>query len=213
MRSSSRLIVMIALFVLLAVGVVGLAYAQDATATTDTSTTSGTGTTGMIQCDADLIQNLFIAQHFFGFDQVASQMATNGADTSGMVDLNTIDKGQYTPWFNAPMTGTGPWSPDQINTVSSLLAMDDATLQSTLMQGQDTSTLTALQPVTVAGEPAECTQLRTELNRFFSVLAYGNFSGMLTLPSSTGGTSSSGTGSSGTGSTDVTPEATTSANG
>ncbi len=185
MNKSGRFIVIAAVFALLALIGASFAQAQDATATTDTSGTTGTtaestaAAGSMVQCDADLITNLYIAEHFFGFDQVANQMMTNGS--TSMVDLNTIDKGQFNAWFNTPMSGTGPWTTDQVNSVSSMLAMDDATLQSTMMNGATPST--TLNPVSVAGENPTCTQLRTELTRFFDVIAYESATGAISMPS------------------------------
>lgn len=208
MSKLNRFVVMFTVVCLAVVSGVLFVNAQDATATPAASTS----TTGMIQCDADLIQNLYVAQHFFGFDQIGSQMMANGATASSMVDLNTIDKGQFTPWFNAPMTGAGPWTTDQLNTVAGMMAMDDATLHSTMMAGQDSSTLTNLSPVTVAGEDPACTQLRTELARFWGILSFENFTGAITMPSA----GASGTGTTGTGVTAPiapVPEATAASNG
>jgi hypothetical protein len=63
-----------------------------------------------------------------------------------------------------------------------MLMMDDSSLQSTLQNasGADTSALTPLNPPSVSSEVPECSQLRTELNRFFTVIAYQNFTGALT---------------------------------
>ena len=157
---------------------------------------------GAVKCDSDLILNLYIADRFFGFTKVQDQIKTAGADTSTWVDLNTIDKGQFTPWFNGEMAGTSlgalTLNDQQIGTLSSTLLMDAATRQQMMDSvaagtGTDMTTISPLPQASVAGEAAECTQLRTELNTFFSTVAFQDFSGALgAMPATTGSTDMSG---------------------
>jgi hypothetical protein len=186
MRKLNRFVVMFTLVAMVFVGALGFVAAQDTTAP------------GTIQCDSDLILNLYVADRFFGFTRVRDQLATGGADVSTFVDLNAINKGQYTPWFDASMmgmigaagsteTGVSPTTgiglnDQQLGTVSSTLMMDDASLQEMMNttvtnMGVDTTTFTQLVPSAIAGEPAECSQLRTELNRFYNTVAFNDFSG------------------------------------
>jgi hypothetical protein len=215
MRKMNRLVLVLALVSLISAGVLGAAQAQDTTA-------------GSIQCDSDLILNLYIAERFFGYSQTRDQLTAGGADTSTWVDLNSINKGQYTPWFDSAMassmggTGTGTTgiglNEQQVGVVSGSLMMDDASRQTMMndsmtASGVDTTTLTQLAPSAVAGEAAECSQLRTELNRFFNVVAFNDYSGAFAGMSDMGTTDTSGTTTDTSGTTDssgmeMTPEAT-----
>src|SRR5215207_6496767 len=93
MRKINRLVLLFALVSLISVGALGAVQAQDTTA-------------GTVQCDSDLILNLYIADRFFGFSQARDQLTAGGADTSTWVNLNTNNKGQYTPWFDSAMAGS-----------------------------------------------------------------------------------------------------------
>ena len=93
--------------------------------------------------------------------------------------------------------------------------MDDASRQAMMddavtAMGTDTTTLTQLTPSTISGEAAECSQLRTELNRFFSTVAFQYYSGAFASMSDMGVTDTSGTGTTNTsGMTgEATPEST-----
>ena len=184
MRNVNRFIVVFSIVSLMAIGALSLVTAQDATP----AAPAGAGT--MVQCDSDLILNLYTAEHFFNFDKVRDQLMSSGTDTSSMVDLNTIDKGQFTPLFNAG-TATSAALPalgdQQISDIATLLMMDDASLQSTL-SGASGASENTLNPPSVSSESPECSQLRNELNRFFTVIAYQNFTGALTGTGATGTT-------------------------
>jgi len=203
MHKLNRLVVMSVLIALVTVGALGFVTAQDTT------------TAGTIQCDSDLILNLYIADRFFGFTRVRDQLATAGIDTSTMVDLNAINKGQFTPWFDAAMMGTIGASgstetgvtattplglnDQQISTISSAFTMDNAALQdqintSAADMGVDTTILTQLTPSTIAGEAPECSQLRTELNQFFSNVALQDVTGALATTGETTGETGAVTG-------------------
>jgi len=78
----------------------------------------------------------------------------------------------------------GQWDPNWMAGVSSAYMLDDATFdqnrQSMFPEGTDSSTISPLNPSSIAGEPAECTQLRNELNRFYRALAFQDFSSINT---------------------------------
>lgn len=184
MNKHIRLVAIVALFALVAGGVFSFVGAQDATAE-PTAMPAGAVPAGSVNCDSDLILNLYIAESYFGFDQVRNQLM--GTTAMPMIDLTTINRGQFAPWFDANMAmATGSSLSDtQVTGLSGMLSMDDATLQSTFSNGAPagTTTTSPLIPLAVAGEATECAQLRTELNRFFQVVAYQNSTGALPLGS------------------------------
>jgi len=152
------------------------------------STTTTTNANGMVTCDANLVLNLYIAERYFGFAAVMDAATTaNTTGTSAFVDLNTIDKGQYTPLFNNLMSmmatntmmmpGT-MMTQDQVQSIGSMMNMDQtdmANQMATMMPpGTDMSSMTTLAIATLPGEPDECTMLRAELNRFYTVLAFND---------------------------------------
>jgi len=160
-----------------------------AEATTDASTGSTTVSNGgLVTCDSDLILNLYVAERYFGFAGVMdAAVAGNTTGTSAFVDLNTIDKGQYTPLFtnlmsmmatNTMMMPGAMMTQDQITSMGSMMNMDQtdmANQMATMMPpGTDMSSMSTLSIASVAGEPEECTMLRAELNRFYSVLAFND---------------------------------------
>lgn len=198
MRNMNRFVVVLALVSLLVVGVISAVTAQD------------TAAPASVQCDSDLILNLYIAERFFGFSNVRDQLIAGGVDTSTWVNLNTINKGQFAPWFDhammgsmgtidtTDMTGMTPLglNDQQVGSLSSTLMLDDASRQlmmddAVVAAGVDTTTLSQLPPPSVAGEAGECSQLRTELNRFFSTVAFQDYSGAFAGMSGTGDMSGS----------------------
>ncbi|MEO8613254.1 MAG: hypothetical protein ABI690_35515 [Chloroflexota bacterium] len=181
-------------------------------------------TSGMTTCDSDLLLNLSIAERFFGFDTLNKEMMTTASDPSTVLDLSTFDRGQYGSLYTTQQSMMDPSKPDygilsdeQYNNVVSALAKNDADFdaQYNTSTGFDASTGTALNSAAVAGEPAECTTLRTQLNRFFrAVLSEDATSGMMIGQSAnTSMTDTTGTGEATAEATssdmaDVTPEAT-----
>jgi hypothetical protein len=105
---------------------------------------------GMIVCDSTLVTLLYLAEHDYGFHS--------------MMDVSTIDKGQFQPWFDAMMSGEmmaeatpdAMMSGDMMEATPEMMGTEDA-----MMQG-----MTTLQPGAVAGEPEACTQLRAEVESF-----------------------------------------------
>ncbi|MBZ0289975.1 MAG: hypothetical protein K8I30_20290 [Anaerolineae bacterium] len=210
MRKLTRFVVVFTILSLVVVGVVPFAAAQD--------TAPAVGT---VQCDQDLILNLYIADRFFGFGSVRDQLMASGADASTMVDLNLINKGQYQPWFDSSMamsasgtemtTGLG-LNDQHTSTVTSTLMLDDASRQAlmdsaAMSSGVDTTTLTQLPAPSITGEAPECTQLRSELNRFFSTVAFSDFSGAFSSMTGTGTTDTGTTGTTDMSGATATPAA------
>lgn len=122
-------------------------------------TTSGMGT---VACDSDLILNLYIAERFFNFG--ALQM-----------DTSAIDKGQFAPWFDNLAAST-TLSDEQMNMMSGLMTLDEATLSEQMSGGMDMSGMTALNPASLPDEAPECSTLRAQLYRFFNIIAFQDFS-------------------------------------
>jgi len=162
-----------------------------ATVVPTTSSSTGSTTTnanGMITCNSDLILNLYIAERYFGFAAVMDAATTaNTTGTSAFVDLNTIDKGQFTPLFtnlmsrmatNSMMMPGSMMTQDQIQSMGSMMNMDQtdmANQMATMMPpGTDMSSMTTLAIASLPDEPQECTMLRAELNRFYSVVAFND---------------------------------------
>jgi hypothetical protein len=185
MRSLNRFVIVCALLSFAAVGAVGVVGAQD--------TPPATG----VPCDSDLILNLYIADRFFNFSGVRERMMQAGADSTTMVDLNLIDKGQYTPWFTSAMpnmnmpNSVSTMSDTQIQGLSDMLMLDDASRQEMMnsaMPSTDLTPVTVLPAPVMTGEMPECAALRTELNRFFTALAFNDITGMMAAPVDTTGT-------------------------
>lgn len=144
----------------------GLVTAQDATAEAAPS--------GTIVCDADLILSLYTAEHFFGFSQIVGMI--NTPDPALIADVTTIDRGQYSPLFST-LTNSIPivsMPQEEMQTISSMMQMDAATMQSQVASmmptGAAPATPTVLNGAAVAGEDPTCTVLRAELNRFYLLL-------------------------------------------
>jgi len=169
------------------------------TATTQPTTAGQTNTSGLVVCDSSLILDLYIAEHYFGFDGVMTAAMSTSNNVMTTVDLTTLDKGQYEPLFSAPMTvpASTVMTQDQMQTAGGLMAMDDSTFRQQMMSmmpaGTDMSSLTTLNSSAVAGENPACATLRSELNRFYTIVA---FQGMQAdMMAATATASSSGTSS------------------
>lgn len=97
-------------------------------------------------CDSTLMLLLFIAQHDYGFQSA--------------VDVNSFDRGQFTPWFDAQgETATS----DMVATAEA----EEASTGTDATAEADAPPLTVLVPGVVVGEAVECTALRAELENFF----------------------------------------------
>ncbi len=162
-------------------------------ATTEATMDAQTHSTGSIVCDSDLILSLYVAEHYFGFDGVMTAAMSSSTDTSSMVDVSTLDKGQYAALFAAPMTAAPAtmMTQDQMTAAASMMTMDDASLMNqmaTMMPGTDMNSMTTLNSAPIAGEDPTCTTLRTQLNRFYTILAFqGMQAGMNTGTPDTSG--------------------------
>ncbi len=213
MRTTTRLVVVL-VFVAMAVSAL-FVHAQDATATAPASATGS-----MVSCDSDLILSLYVAERYFGFAGAMDMMMKNSTDTSAMVDVNTINKGQFAPLFdgmmgmmdqNMMMPGTN-MTQEQMQSMSSTMGMSDADMmtqmQSMLPAGTDMSSMTMLNSSSVAGEDASCTKLRTQLNHFYTALVFQDMQAGMGVNSGTGTNTEATTEASTNGNTEATPEAT-----
>lgn len=180
----------------------------------DATQEAGVGGTGTVNCDSDLILNLYIAERFFGYGAVQNQLRQGGV--VGAVDPSVFNLGQFGTLHNTlhgmedPTTGmmtNSGWTTEQITGLSGRMSMDQATFDqqwNTAFAGDSNmANLTPLTPATVVGEAPDCAALRTSLYRFWQSVALQDFTTGMT------GSFSSGTGM-GTGSEIgvVTPEAT-----
>jgi len=168
-------------------------------ATNSTTTTTNTQSNGLVVCDSDLILSLYFAEHYFGFDGVMTNMINVSTNNSSMVDVAKLDKGQYAELFVAPMTSTPitMMTQDQMQAAARLMAMDNTAMMNqmaTMMPpGTSVSSLTVLNPISIPSEDRACTNLRSELNRFYTIVA---FQGMQTSMGNTPeATAAVGTGS------------------
>jgi len=162
----------------------GSTTASTAVPTTEATTSSSTTTTGStvsangIVCDSDLILSLYVAEHYFGFDGVMAAVTSNSSTTMTPVDLTTLDKGQYAPLFTAPIMAipSTVMTQDQMQTAAGMMTMDETAMMdqmaSMMPSGTDMSGMTTLHSAAIAGEDASCTTLRSELNRFYTILAF-----------------------------------------
>jgi hypothetical protein len=159
---------------------IAFVQAQDE-ATPEATAEEGTTSSGMVTCDSDLILLLYVAERYFGFSALRNQMMSSGGDTSNMVDLATLDRGQFTPLFGSmnSMMDENMMMPGQTMTEEdmsgrSTMMMDDAAMMEQMRgmvpEGTDPSTMTTLGSGTMADEATECSSLRSELRRFYTAL-------------------------------------------
>lgn len=180
--------------------IVGSAFAQEATqeatlpsgsdmtpeATMASGTDMTTGT-GMVTCDSDLILSLYIAERYFGFGTLRDQMTT-----SGSLDLDNVDKGQYAPLFDSMMgmnRSSSMMSSAQMSSMSNMMGMSDAEMQSQMQgsmpAGTDMSGMSMLQSSSMMDESGDCASLRAELRRFYTALAWQDLMGSSTSAEAT----------------------------
>jgi len=165
-----------------------------ATATLVPATTGGrVNANGMPICDSNLILDLYIAEHFFGFDGVISAAMNNTTAPMTPVDVTQLDKGQYAALFAAPITTVPPtvMTEDQIQAAASLMVLDDTTFMTqiaTMMPpGTDMTGMTLLTSSAVAGEEPACTNLRHDLDRFFTIVAFQSLTAPAPSPTAAAG--------------------------
>ena len=136
--------------------------AQDATATPDasgsTSTTNTTsGAMGSLTCDSSLILLAGLAERYFGYT------------TPSDITMSNYAYGQFSPLFDTQgttSTGTSAETTPEATTDVSVEATADTsstTTNPTLAPGS-----VMLNSPVIAGEDPACTQLRTNLENFFS---------------------------------------------
>lgn len=145
---------------------------------------------GTVICDANLMLQLYVAERFFGFSGVMNKMTA--ADPSALVNASAYDKGQYSPLFNSSMAalpGT-TLTDEQMQGMANVMQLDNAAMQTELTHmmpaGTDLTSFTALNTLSIAGEDPSCTSLRTQLNNFYTVLAYQDLQANGTANPSTG---------------------------
>lgn len=110
----------------------------------------------VVTCDSTLVTLLYIAEHDYGFHS--------------MLDVSSLDKGQYAPLFEAMMA---MMEDDMMEATEEADMMEDDMMEATdeadMMEGD----MAMLTPGNVADENPFCTDLRAELDSFF----YNTFTG------------------------------------
>jgi hypothetical protein len=105
----------------------------------------------MITCDSTLITLLFVAEYSYGFHS--------------MMDVSTIDKGQYAPLFESMMAMMEDDMMDED-------MAEEETMEEEMAEDEMMDDMMMLAPGVVEGEPAECTALRAEIETYL----YDHFS-------------------------------------
>lgn len=98
-----------------------------------------------VVCDSTLVLLVYIAEHDYGFQP--------------MLDVSTLEKGQYAPLFEAMMSMTD-------GAESTAEAMMESTPEMMGTESMGDEMMATLAPGDVAGEPELCTQLRGEVEAF-----------------------------------------------
>jgi hypothetical protein len=167
--NAKRISLLLLTLLLMAALPFGAVFAQESTETPTapeaTETSSDTsGTDGeMVACDSDLIMLLYVAERFFDYSSFDS------VSTDVMVDFDSIDKGQYTAWFdNIDSSRTFAFTDDDRTSINDMLMMSDADFEAQ-MAGSDNMLMMA-----TVDESDECAALRASLRRFFAALAMSN---------------------------------------
>lgn len=125
-------------------------------------------------CDLDLVLSLFVAERYFSFGKLHDTMIATSKDPSSIVDLTTLDKGQFTPLFDnmMAMNSSGlSMSDEQMNSMSGMMSLSDEEMMNQLSSMIDMSSLTMLTSSPTPGEPESCASVRRELSRFYTVLS------------------------------------------
>jgi hypothetical protein len=144
-------------------------FAQESTETptapeaTETSSDASGTSMDLVTCDSDLIMLLYVAERFFDFSSF-DQLSTDV-----MLDMDSLDKGQFTAWFdNINSSSVFVYTDTERSSINSMLGMSDADFEAQ-MAGTDSTLVLAN-----VDESAECAALRTSLRRFFAALATSN---------------------------------------
>ncbi|HEX2905255.1 MAG TPA: hypothetical protein VHO69_00235 [Phototrophicaceae bacterium] len=182
------------LFVMVAIAILGVLALVPALAQDAATPEVGMGT---INCDADLLLNLYIADRFFGYSAVQNQLMQGGM--TGAVDTAVFNTGQFGTLFTTSrgmqdpntglMTNSG-WTTDQVTGLANSLSQDETAFSdswNTAFGGDPAmANVMPLPSSMAAGEAPECTQLRTSLYRFWQAVALQDFSGGMTSSFSSG---------------------------
>lgn len=166
MRKMNGLMIVLVLMSLLGGVLVAPVAAQDAS----------------ITCDTDLVLLWYLAERYFSFGAVESNVAASATDPSTVLDLTQFNRGELSPLFDALQTAQDPstmmlpgssLTPDFVTNVGAALQMDDTAFGDFMNSMQSQGIVpTALVPAGGAGEGAECAQLRGQLQRFFAAIAF-----------------------------------------
>ncbi len=100
-----------------------------------------------IVCDSTLITLLYIAEHDYGYEP--------------MMDVSVFEKGQYAPLFDAMMAMM-----EEGDMEEGEMAEGEMMEEGDMAEGEMMDDMVMLAPGVVAGEPAECTELRTSVETF-----------------------------------------------
>jgi hypothetical protein len=103
---------------------------------------------GMITCDSTLVTLLFIAENDYGFHS--------------MLDVSTLEKGEYGPLFDEMMAQM-----DQGDMGGDNMGEGDMSGGDTMSGDNMNGDMMMLSPGVVPGEDQFCTDLRAELEAFF----------------------------------------------
>lgn len=136
-----------------------------------------------VTCDADLILSLYTAEHNFNYAAVADKVMAAHPDMK-MTDMSKLDYGQFAPLFDAmmkmmdqSMMSPGAMMDDKMmGSMTDMMSMSMADMEKSMMASMPADSnmaqMTTLAAGDVAGEPAECTALRSSLRQFYTALAY-----------------------------------------
>lgn len=123
--------------------------------------------TKKVICDADVILSLYMAESYFNLDTILTKFAATPAGKEiPVVDIASLEKGQYEPLFAALK-----------NTKPQTMVVDDKGVEAILKEltapnnKMMDGSANILKPALIAGEPAECSVLRAQLNFFYTLVA------------------------------------------
>jgi hypothetical protein len=166
MRFSKSLALWALTFIL--IGAFGAAYPQLQAQSND-----------KVVCDADLIRSWYIAEYYFGFNNIVlmAEDLANAEANLAMIDLTQFEQGQFAPLFAmlADTRSTENTMIDESMVAEALLMTEEELDAMTESMLPATSTVTSdmvlFSPV-IENDPVECQALRAELRHFYSALLY-----------------------------------------
>jgi hypothetical protein len=108
---------------------------------------------GMITCDSTLVTLLFIAENDYGFHS--------------MLDVSTLEKGEYAPLFDEMMAQMDQGDMGGDNMGEGDMSGGDESMGGDMSSDNMGGDMMMLSPGVVPGEDQFCTDLRAELEAFF----------------------------------------------